>query len=47
MERELDKGVVEVQMVIRPKPGSIAEEDKSIIARKLLSIPEVKNVEIR
>ncbi|BAT71494.1 Mg2+ transporter-C family protein [Thermosulfidibacter takaii ABI70S6] len=47
VERELDKGVVEVQMVIRPKPGSIAEEDKSIIARKLLSIPEVKNVEIR
>ncbi len=47
LEREQTSGMVEMQMVIRPKPGFVAEEDKTVIAKRLLSIPEIKNVEIR
>ncbi len=47
IERELEEGRVEVQMVIRPKPGAVAEENTGIIVNRLLNISEIKNVEIR
>jgi len=47
IERDMGQGLVEVQMVIRPKMGVVAEENSAVIVNRLLSIPEVKNVEIR
>lgn len=47
IERDLGADLVEVQMVIRPKQGVVAEENKGVIVKKLMSIPEIKNVEIR
>ncbi len=47
IDRDTEKEKVEVQMVIRPKPGRIPEEDKTKIASELLSLKEVINVEVR
>ncbi len=49
VETERDPSVnrVNIQMVIRPKPGLVAEENNGVIANRLLAIPEVKGVEVR
>ncbi len=47
IDRDSKQCKVDVQMVIRPKLGVVAEEDPARIVKKLLDIPEVSNVEIR
>ena len=46
-DRDTEKGNVEIQMVIRPKPGYSLETDAGAITSALLNLKEVKNVELK
>ena len=47
VDRDREEATVEIQMVIRPKSGTVPEEDPAKITASLLKLKEVKNVEIR
>ncbi len=47
VDRDIERNRVEIQLVVRPKPGRIPEEDKSKMASNLLNLKEIINVEVR
>ena len=47
VDRDTEKDKVEIQMVIRPKPGCSLETDTARLTSALLNLKEVQNVELR
>jgi len=47
VDRDTEKDKVEIQMVIRPKPGCSLETDTARLTSALLKLREVQNVELR
>jgi len=47
VDRDVEKDKVEIQMVIRPKPGYPLETDVGKITSALLELKEVENVELK
>ncbi len=47
VDRDVEKDKVEIQMVIRPKPGYPLETETARLTSALLELKEVKNVELR
>jgi len=47
VDRDTEKDRVEIQMVMRPKPGAAVEPDLSRVVSALLALKEIENVELR
>jgi len=47
VDRDVEKDKVEIQMVIRPKPGCPLEADVGKVTSALLELKEVENVELK